>query len=142
MLGQSFFNSVYFSDFRDKNSSSTMKIDTLSFVYCLLLSHAPEVFHPHMSVLVPPVISAVGDSFYKITAEALLVLQQLVKVIRPLGLYLLFVHMCRVFCNLLNYKKYVNSLVISNNVNYYIETNFPIIVILLMCKFLPTNKSV
>jgi len=38
-----------------------------------------------MAVLVPPVITAVGDGFYKITAEALLVLQQLVKVIRPLG---------------------------------------------------------
>lgn len=68
----------------DKNSSSNMKIDTLAFVHCLLTSHSPEVFHSHMSVLVPPVITAVGDGFYKITAEALLVLQQLVKVIRPL----------------------------------------------------------
>lgn len=62
-----------------------MKIDTLAFVYCLLTSHPPEVFHSHMAVLVPPVITAVADGFYKITAEALLVLQQLVKVIRPLG---------------------------------------------------------
>ncbi|XP_049773388.1 cullin-associated NEDD8-dissociated protein 1 [Schistocerca cancellata] len=68
----------------DKNSSSNMKIDTLSFMHCLLTTHSPEVFHPHMAVLVPPVITAVGDTFYKITAEALLVLQQLVKVIRPL----------------------------------------------------------
>jgi cullin-associated NEDD8-dissociated protein 1 len=29
----------------------------------------------------------VGDPFYKITSEALLVTQQLVKVIRPLGMY-------------------------------------------------------
>lgn len=62
-----------------------MKIDTLSFVHCLLTSHPPEVFHQHMEVLIPPIIAAVADSFYKITAEALLVLQQLVKVIRPLG---------------------------------------------------------
>lgn len=61
-----------------------MKIDTLTFMHCLLTSHPPEVFHPHMSVLMSPVIVAVNDSFYKITAEALLVLQQLVKVIRPL----------------------------------------------------------
>ncbi|KAG8284312.1 Cullin-associated NEDD8-dissociated protein 1 [Homalodisca vitripennis] len=61
-----------------------MKIDTLSFVHCLLTSHPPEVFHQHMQVLIPPIIAAVADSFYKITAEALLVLQQLVKVIRPL----------------------------------------------------------
>ena len=32
-----------------------------------------------------PVVAAVGDPFYKITSEALLVTQQLVKVIRPLG---------------------------------------------------------
>lgn len=68
----------------DKNSSSNMKIDTLSFVQSLLATHPPEVFHPHISVLVPLVVAAVSDSFYKITAEALLVLQQLVKVIRPL----------------------------------------------------------
>ncbi|XP_015609851.1 cullin-associated NEDD8-dissociated protein 1 isoform X1 [Cephus cinctus] len=67
----------------DKNSSSNMKIDTLAFVHTLVITHHPEAFHAHMSVLVPPVIAAVGDPFYKITAEALLVLQQLVQVIRP-----------------------------------------------------------
>lgn len=61
-----------------------MKIDTLIFMHCLLTTHPPDVFHPHMTVLMAPVIAAVNDSFYKITAEALLVLQQLVKVIRPL----------------------------------------------------------
>ncbi|XP_018320590.1 cullin-associated NEDD8-dissociated protein 1 isoform X2 [Agrilus planipennis] len=69
----------------EKNSSSNMKIDALVFIHCLLVTHPPEVFHPHMAVLLPPVINAVGDSFYKITAEALLVLQELVKVIRPIG---------------------------------------------------------
>ncbi|XP_076241308.1 cullin-associated and neddylation-dissociated 1 isoform X2 [Calliopsis andreniformis] len=67
----------------DKNSSSNMKIDTLAFVHTLLITHQPEVFHAHMAVLAPPIIAAVGDPFYKITAEALLVLQQLVQVIRP-----------------------------------------------------------
>lgn len=76
------------SGYRDRNSSSNMKIDTLSFVHTLLCSHPAEVFHAHMDVLVPPVVAAVSDNFYKITAEALLVLQQLVKVLRPLGVYL------------------------------------------------------
>ncbi|XP_025074466.1 cullin-associated NEDD8-dissociated protein 1 [Pogonomyrmex barbatus] len=67
----------------DKNSSSNMKIDTLAFVHTLLMTHQPEAFHVHMPVLAPPIILAVGDSFYKIAAEALLVLQQLVQVIRP-----------------------------------------------------------
>ncbi|KAH8041577.1 hypothetical protein HPB51_017022 [Rhipicephalus microplus] len=61
-----------------------MKIDTLAFLGCLLTHHSPQVFHPHIDTLLPPIIVAVGDSFYKITSEALLVLQQLVKVIRPL----------------------------------------------------------
>ncbi|XP_046614715.1 cullin-associated NEDD8-dissociated protein 1 [Neodiprion virginianus] len=69
----------------DKNSSSNMKIDTLAFIHTLLVTHHAEVFHTHMAVLAPPIIAAVSDSFYKITAEALLVLQQLVQVIRPHG---------------------------------------------------------
>jgi hypothetical protein len=87
-----------------------MKIDTLTFLSCILTQHSPTVFHPHISVLLPvsatytghmlkfvvegigtcrvffpfqPVIDSVGDSFYKITSEALLVMQELVKVIRP-----------------------------------------------------------
>lgn len=68
----------------DKTSSSNMKIDTLAFINCFLMSHSPTVFYPHINILVPPVVVAVGDPFYKITSEALLVTQQLVKVIRPL----------------------------------------------------------
>ncbi|XP_014297197.1 cullin-associated NEDD8-dissociated protein 1 [Microplitis demolitor] len=67
----------------DKNSSSNMKIDALAFVHTLLITHQPEAFHAYMTVLAPPIIAAVSDPFYKITAEALLVLQQLVQVIRP-----------------------------------------------------------
>ncbi|KAK3870076.1 hypothetical protein Pcinc_024658 [Petrolisthes cinctipes] len=70
----------------DKNSSSNMKIDTLAFVHCLLVHHSGEVFHQHVGQLLPPVVTCVADPFYKITAEALLVLQQIVKVIRPLDL--------------------------------------------------------
>lgn len=69
----------------DKNSSSNMKIDALSFISCMLLSHEPGIFHPHIAALVPVVVSSVFDPFYKIATEALLVLQHLVKVIRPLS---------------------------------------------------------
>ncbi|XP_013401957.1 LOW QUALITY PROTEIN: cullin-associated NEDD8-dissociated protein 1-like [Lingula anatina] len=68
----------------DKNSSSNMKIDTLSFLNCLMSHHIPTVFHPHVPALIKPIVAAVADPFYKITSEALLVTQQLVKVIRPL----------------------------------------------------------
>jgi len=65
-------------------SNSNMKIDTLSFVQALLSGHHPTVFHPHAAILVPAIIAAVADSFYKISSEALMVLQLLVKVLRPL----------------------------------------------------------
>merc|ERR1712226_829745 len=71
----------------DKQSSSNMKIDTLSFVQHLLQNQGqmPSVFHPHAPVLVPAIIAAVSDPFYKISSEALLVLESLVRVLRPLG---------------------------------------------------------
>lgn len=68
----------------DKNTTSNMKIDALHFVWCLLQRHSPQVFHAHIKLLVPLVVTAVSDTFYKIVTEALLVLQQMVKVIRPL----------------------------------------------------------
>ena len=62
-----------------------MKIDTLSFVQHLLQNQgqSPAIFHPHAPVLVPAIIAAVSDPFYKISSEALLVLESLVKILRP-----------------------------------------------------------
>lgn len=70
----------------DKNSTSNMKIDALGFVCYMLQVHNPQIFHPHIQVLVPLVVGAVFDVFYKIATEALLVLQHLVRVVRPLDL--------------------------------------------------------
>ena len=80
------FSGIQFS-LGDKQSSSNMKIDTLSFIQHLLNNQGqlPSVFHPHAPVLVPAIITAVSDPFYKISSEALLVLESLVKVVRPLG---------------------------------------------------------
>uniref|UniRef100_A0A672G9E0 Cullin-associated and neddylation-dissociated 2 (putative) n=1 Tax=Salarias fasciatus TaxID=181472 RepID=A0A672G9E0_SALFA len=69
----------------DRSTTSTMRIDALSFFHVLLLSHPPQVFQPHMQVLLPPVVSCIEDTFYKITSEALLVTQQLIRVMRPQG---------------------------------------------------------
>ena len=69
-----------------------MKIDTLNFLTVLLTQHSPSVLHPHIGAIIPAVVSSVDDSFYKITSEALLVLQLIVKTIRPLGTELLLVY--------------------------------------------------
>ncbi|KAJ1110677.1 hypothetical protein NDU88_008025 [Pleurodeles waltl] len=68
----------------DKSSSSNMRIDTLAFLHVILCNHPPEVFHPHIGSLLPALVACITDPFYKIISEALLVTQQLVKVIRPL----------------------------------------------------------
>jgi len=67
----------------DKNSTSNMKIDTLVFLNALFKTHPAEIFYPHLQQLLPAVIASVDDSFYKISSEALVVLTQMIKVIRP-----------------------------------------------------------
>ena len=80
--------SLSFSPFHsDQTSTSNMKIDTLNFLTVLLTHHSPAVLHPHIGAIIPAVVSSVDDNFYKITSEALLVLQLIVKTVRPLGEY-------------------------------------------------------
>uniref|UniRef100_A0A8C7ZUP7 TATA-binding protein interacting (TIP20) domain-containing protein n=1 Tax=Oryzias sinensis TaxID=183150 RepID=A0A8C7ZUP7_9TELE len=69
----------------DRSASSNMKIDALCFLHVLLISHPPQAFQPHMQVLLPAVLACVEDTFYKIMSEALLVTQQLLRVMRPQG---------------------------------------------------------
>ncbi|XP_042384041.1 cullin-associated NEDD8-dissociated protein 1-like [Zingiber officinale] len=48
-----------------------------------MASHSPSVFHPYIKALSSPVLSAVGERYYKVTAEALRVCGELVRVLRP-----------------------------------------------------------
>lgn len=45
-------------------------------------SHPQEVVQPHVETLLPALLTCAGDNFYKVTAEALLALQVLIKVVR------------------------------------------------------------
>ncbi|KAJ7967930.1 cullin-associated NEDD8-dissociated protein 1 [Quillaja saponaria] len=67
----------------DKSSTSNLKIEALTFTRLVLASHSPSVFHPYIKALSSPVLSAVGERYYKVTAEALRVCGELVRVIRP-----------------------------------------------------------
>ncbi|KAI5658172.1 hypothetical protein M9H77_26965 [Catharanthus roseus] len=67
----------------DKSSTSNLKIEALIFTRLVLASHAPPVFHPYIKAISAPVISAVGERYYKVTAEALRVCGELVRVVRP-----------------------------------------------------------
>jgi cullin-associated NEDD8-dissociated protein 1 len=45
-------------------------------------THPVEVVQPHVETLLPALLNCAGDNFYKVTAEALLALQILIKVVR------------------------------------------------------------
>ncbi|CAK8675597.1 unnamed protein product [Clavelina lepadiformis] len=72
---------IEYSLVANRNNSSNMKIDTLNFIHILLTNHDAEVIHPYVQTLSPLVVTCVKDPFYKITSDALLVMQDLVKVI-------------------------------------------------------------
>ncbi|XP_039172622.1 cullin-associated NEDD8-dissociated protein 1 [Eucalyptus grandis] len=67
----------------DKSSTSNLKTEALIFTRLVLTSHSPSVFHPYIKALSSPVLSAVGERYYKVTAEALRVCGELVRVVRP-----------------------------------------------------------
>ncbi|KAF3321511.1 cullin-associated NEDD8-dissociated protein 1-like protein [Carex littledalei] len=67
----------------DKSSTSNLKIEALVFTKLVMASHSPSVFHPYIQALSAPILSAVGDRYYKVTAEALRVCGELVRVLRP-----------------------------------------------------------
>ncbi|XP_078432582.1 cullin-associated and neddylation dissociated [Wolffia australiana] len=67
----------------DKSSNSNLKIEALVFTRLVMASHSPSNFHPFIRPLSGPVLSAVGDRYYKVTAEALRVCGELVRIVRP-----------------------------------------------------------
>jgi len=69
----------------DKNTTSSLKIDALVFLRCLLQHHSPQVFHPQLNSLLPPIYKAAEDRYYKIVAEALRVCSQVARVLNVEG---------------------------------------------------------
>ncbi|PIA55279.1 hypothetical protein AQUCO_00800179v1 [Aquilegia coerulea] len=67
----------------DKSSTSNLKIEALIFTRLVMASHSPSVFHPYIEVLSSPILNAVSERYYKVTAEALRVCGELVRVVRP-----------------------------------------------------------
>uniref|UniRef100_A0A0D9YMW7 TATA-binding protein interacting (TIP20) domain-containing protein n=1 Tax=Oryza glumipatula TaxID=40148 RepID=A0A0D9YMW7_9ORYZ len=67
----------------DKSSTSNLKIEALVFTRLVMASHSPAVFHPYIQALSGPILSAIGDRYDKVTAEALRVCEELVRVFRP-----------------------------------------------------------
>uniref|UniRef100_A0A1I8EVT8 TATA-binding protein interacting (TIP20) domain-containing protein n=1 Tax=Wuchereria bancrofti TaxID=6293 RepID=A0A1I8EVT8_WUCBA len=69
----------------DRSLNTNMKIDTLTFLSGALCTHSPEKLHAYMDVLVPLIVRAVSEQFYKVSAEALTVTTSLIRVLRPVA---------------------------------------------------------
>jgi len=63
--------------------NQTLKLDALSFLRLTFQSHAPESLQSSIPRLLPLVISAVNEEWYKIIAEALRVISDIIKAARP-----------------------------------------------------------
>eukprot|EP00878_Enallax_costatus_P002222 GHUV01002394.1.p1 GENE.GHUV01002394.1~~GHUV01002394.1.p1 ORF type:complete len:958 (+),score=265.35 GHUV01002394.1:286-3159(+) len=69
---------------KDKSaSSSSLKIEALTFLRVALENNSPTVFQPHVQQLSQGVFTAAGERYYKVAAEALRVCEQMISVIRP-----------------------------------------------------------
>ncbi|MCP9262800.1 Cullin-associated NEDD8-dissociated protein 1 [Dirofilaria immitis] len=71
------------SAMNDRSLNTNVKIDTLIFLSGALCTHSPEKLHSYMDVLVPLIVRAVSEQFYKVAAEALTVTASLIRVLRP-----------------------------------------------------------
>lgn len=68
---------------KDKSaSSSSVKIEALSFLRAALEVNSPAVFKPHVEKLSTGVFAAAAERYYKVAAEGLRVCERLVRVLR------------------------------------------------------------
>ncbi|GMH39342.1 hypothetical protein BSKO_07240 [Bryopsis sp. KO-2023] len=69
--------------FTDKSSQSDLKIEALSFLKMAMCESEPATFQAHLPDLSEPVFASVQERYYKVTAEALRVCREMVRIIRP-----------------------------------------------------------
>ena len=89
----------FFHAFSDKSSTSNMKIDSLSFLGCILTQHDPEVFYDHIHLIVPVCIitSCISSRMHHCIACCILTCFTLRHSV-------LFSSLCRIkYCNYLCY---------------------------------------
>ena len=64
-------------------SGSRMRIEALQLVSAIFDTHSSKTLSPHISAIVPSILTAINDKYYKISSEALLSVESLVKALTP-----------------------------------------------------------
>jgi len=64
-------------------TAGTLRISALKLISDLCETHSSSVLQPFLPKIIPGIISAVRDRYYKISAEAIRTVEQLIKVLTP-----------------------------------------------------------
>ncbi|KAL9128160.1 MAG: hypothetical protein Q9217_003103 [Psora testacea] len=64
-------------------SGGILRIEALQLISAICDTHSSRVLAPYIPSIVPGVITAVGDQYYKVSGEALLTLESITKAITP-----------------------------------------------------------
>lgn len=64
-------------------TGSKMRIDALQLVGAICDTHSSKILAPHVEKIVPEIVLAVNDKYYKVSSEALLTVESIVKVLTP-----------------------------------------------------------
>ena len=64
-------------------TGSKMRIEALQLVSAVCDTHTSRILSPHIGNIVPSVIAAINDKYYKVSSEALLTVESIVKVLTP-----------------------------------------------------------
>ena len=64
-------------------SGSKMRIDALQLISAICDTHSSKVVAPYIGAIVPNIVAAIKDKSYKVSSEALLATESLIKILTP-----------------------------------------------------------
>lgn len=64
-------------------SGSKMRMETLQLISAICDTHSSKVITPYLASIVPSIVAAIEDRYYKISSEALIAVESLTKVLTP-----------------------------------------------------------
>ena len=64
-------------------SGSRMRIEALQLVSAVFDTHSSKILSPYIGVIFPGVIASIGDKYYKVSSEALLTAESIIKALTP-----------------------------------------------------------
>ncbi len=65
------------------SSGSKLRIEALQLISTICDTHSSSVLAPHIENIIPGVVAAVSDKYYKVSSEAIRVVESIIKVLTP-----------------------------------------------------------